>query len=308
MKVKEVTIVNKMYVEDGLVDLSSKDIISGYISDEGMTLNIVCTKTLAADTVRKVVIDYNNIDFKEGKVTVSNLKDVTLLEWPINNTLVCDISPVLKLPAFPQSSITEQFYTLDYFTAEANVTETIYGSKTLSAPYRISGDTNNFLHNTTDGWYSIYIIDIPFWVSGSYLEGDIVYYDTDSVYRIATTDTNNSIEHDDWTSPDSTMWKVYYENIPNSTTTSRYKVTAELLITHNTKYAYVLDVIRKLATHKEQEKIYKKILIYIVALKEAAVAYMEMGDPISARALIDKIPIELHDVTKTSSITSNYTI
>lgn len=309
MKVNEVTIINKMFVEDGLIDLSSKDIISGYVSDTGLTLSVVVPKSIAGTVVRKLKIDYNNIDYKEGKVLTNNLKDVTLLETPTDNTTTCDLSPVLQLPAFPQSSITEQFYTLEYFTAEANTVDTNYGTKRLSAPYRISGDTNNFLHNTTDGWYSFYIADIPIWVGqSSYSAGDIVYYDVDAMYRIATVNTNESIEHTDWAAPTSNDWKVCFENIPSSTATTIYKVTAEVLITHNIKYSYILDGLRKLATHKESANTGKKMLIHACAMREAAIAYMEMGDPINAKAMIDKIPIEVHTVTKTSAITSTYRI
>jgi hypothetical protein len=104
-------------------------------------------------------------------------------------------------------------------------------------------------------------------------------------------------------------WSVY------ATSTNRVspvdailRICSELLLTRNIKQSFIFPCIQATSFKDHNDKLAMAALTKMTAMREAAIAYLESGDPIKAVNMINTIPFEYHTKfgpDKTTVISSN---
>lgn len=309
MKVKEVEIFSPIYQEDGVLAPSPKDSVKAFLSNDGKWLNVSIPKALAAATVRKLKLVYNVVDMQLQTVTPLLIKEVV---QPVVADEIFDIEVVMKTLIKSSSSVVTLNYDVSLFTYEANI-NTTYGSKRLSYPYRASLSENTGFPTSTDGWYTLTVLDIPIWTGFSpYVIGDVLYYsNTDKFVKCIGNNTGEGPETnpEKWEAMTDESWTVYASSTSRITPSdAKLRILSELLLTRNIKQAFIFPSIQDTSFKEANDKLAFAAVTKITAMREAAVAYLESGDPIKAVDMIDKIPFEYHTLfgkSKTAVMSNN---
>ena len=309
MKVKEVEIFNQLYQESGSTIPAPKDVVVAYLTTNGDLVKTTINKDIAAGYIRRLSFHFNIVD--------SELKTVAPLEILTTNQTTAaeiefNIEKVRKTLIKASSSVVTVSYDITIFTYEANIS-TSYGSKRLSYPYTASISENTGFPISTDGWYSLLVTDVPIWNNTTaYVVGDVLYHEATNAYIKCVT-ANTGVGPEDnttyWTSMTDEDWSVYATSTSRlSTNDAILRIASEFLLTRNIKQAFIFPCIQATSFKDYDDNMAMAGLTKITAMREAAVAYLESGDPIKAVDMINKIPFEYHTLfgpTGTTVITSN---
>jgi len=310
MKVKEVEIFNQVYQESGNTIPAPKDTVTAYLENDGMLLKVSVNKDIPADHVRKFLFDWNVVDMQLQ--TVGKLEITSPVTQLAAEEVTFDIEIVTKTLIKSSASVVTLNYDITIFTYEANI-DTSYGSKRLSYPYRADLSENTGFPLSTDGWYSMIVLDLPEWNSvHNYVVGDIVHTTGVSEYAKCIADNAN---HDPlsedlyWTTVTEEDWVMYaYATTRYSQHDAALRITSNLLITRNVKQAFILPCLQSTSFKEYNDKLGMGSITKITAMREAALAYLESGDPIKAVDMINRIPFEYHTLfgpDKTTVVSNN---
>ncbi len=309
MKVKEVEIFNQLYQESGTTMPSPKDVVTAYAINNGDNIMLTINKAIEAGYIRRLSFHFNVVDMELQ--TVSPLEILTATQT-VATEIDFNIEKVRKTIIKASSSVVTVNYDITIFTYEANV-NTSYGSKRLSYPYTASISENTGFPISTDGWYSLITTDVPIWtVNAAYIVGDVVYH-TPTNNFVKCTVANTAVGPEDnttyWTSMTDEAWSVYASATSRrSINDSILRICSELLLTRNIKQSFIFPCIQATSFKDHNDKLAMAALTTITAMREAAVAYLESGDPIKAVNMVNTIPFEYHTKfgpDKTTVISSN---
>ncbi len=310
MKVKEVEIFNQVYQESGTVMPSPKDIVTTYLENGGMHVKVNVNKAIPANHVRKFLFDWNVVDMQLQ--TVGKLVIVAPAPQTTAAEVLFDIEVVTKTLIKSSASVVTLNYDITVFTYEANI-NTAYGSKRISYPYRADLSENTGFPLSTDGWYSMIVLDVPEWNSTDlYSIGDIVHHTGVSEYAKCTVANANHDPIGDetvWTTVTDEDWVMYsIAAYRVSDHDAALRISSNLLITRNVKQAFILPCLQSTSFKEYNDKLGMGAITKITAMREAALAYLESGDPIKAVDMINRIPFEFHTLfgpDKTTVISNN---
>ena len=294
MKVKEVETVLSIYQDGGVVSPPPNDIVVPYLQNNGTILNININKPVSAGFIRRTRLVYNIVDMP--------LQSYSQLEMDLidnlANSVYFNIEKVLKTLVRSGASMITLNYDVTLFTYEANI-NTSYGSKRLSYPYTASVSENTGFPTSTDGWYTLTVLDIPLWsVNTNYVVGDIVYHAASGKYAKCIGPHNaippttpgapwDAVSENDWTVYTISTSRIYGAD-------ADLRIAAELLITRNVKQSFIYPSIERASYKEYDDKLAASLITKITAMREAAVAYLESGDPVKAVDMIYRIPFEYH--------------
>jgi hypothetical protein len=175
------------------------------------------------------------------------------------------------------------------FTYEANIS-TDYGSKTLHVPYSVSYPSSIITPQSTDGWYTLRVIDtLQYNSTTPYRVGDVVYYSEGN--HICIQDSLNN-------SPDDLLyWEPLSEETKHglfefgavSYTSIPTLINCNLMITRYIKQKHIYELLSK-TNFKKYDNIQAVLsLEKIIAMREASIVHMRSGNLITARYLLDMI-------------------
>lgn len=295
MKVKEVEIFNSVYQESGTLTPSPKNMVTAHLEKEGSMVMVTIGKDVAADHIRRVTFDYNIVDMQFQ--TYSHLNIPTILQITAD-VLPFNIEVVTKTLIRSSASVVTVNFDISIFTYEANI-NTSYGSKRLSYPYRADLSENTGFPLSTDGWYTMTVLDIPLWNAGhQYVIGDIVYSPEKGGFAkctVANINHDPMLDQSVWDAPSDEAWDVYaIATNRMSDHDAKLRIYSDLLLTRNIKQAYIFPCIQSTNFKDSNDKVGMAGLTKITAMREAAVAYLESGDPIKAVNMINRVPFEYH--------------
>lgn len=295
MKVKEIEIFNPVYQEGGILMPSPKDVVTATLAGDGTIIHVTVNKPVGVGRIRRIILRYNVVDMQLQSIGGMNIATIT---QTIATSVDFNIEVVKKTLIRSSSSMITVNYDVTLFTYEANI-NTTYGSKRLSYPYTASISENAGFPLSTDGWYSVSILDIPVWLpENTYVPSDVVYDATlEKFARCLTESTGQSpaTSPDLWEAMTEESWAVYgISSNRVSDNDASLRIVSELLVTRNVKQAYIFPCIQATSFKEYNDKIAMEGLTKITAMREAAVAYLESGDPIKAVDMINRIPFEYH--------------
>jgi len=309
MKVKEVEIFNQLYQESGVTMPSPKDVVTAYLINNGDNVKVNINKDIPVGYIRRLSFHFNVVDMELQ--TVSPLEILTTTQT-VASEIDFNIEKVRKTLIKASSSVVTVNYDITIFTYEANI-NTTYGSKRLSYPYTASVSENTGFPISTDGWYSLLVTDVPLWnINTPYVVGDVLYHESTNAFvkcLIANTGDGPETVVTNWTSMTDENWSVYATSTNSlSVNDAILRICSEFLLTRNIKQSFIFPCIQATSFKEYNDKMAMTALTKITAMREAAVAYLESGDPIKAVDTINTIPFEYHTMfgpDKTTVISSN---
>lgn len=288
--------------------------LSGYLTNQGQTLNIEVNREIASNCVRVAYLFFGVVDFNSRTIDYKILatSDPTLWATYGDNfagtSYTWDISSVLTIPrSVPEiTSITD--ITIDIFTYEANVTNStgtaIYGKKQLNVPYKIVSDPSVTYPKSTDGWYPIGVmdyayVDISEVNTRTFYKNDLVWwYDSNEVDNpngsLYLTSEDTTLRPDAVGSP----WILATSNdvlnfmmIPQSSslTSATAIIGANAMITRYAKQSYIKDLLLRTSFKPNDDRRATYALLNALALRESVVAELEAGDMVRSVYYLDQI-------------------
>jgi len=309
MKVKEVEIFNQLYQESGVTMPSPKDVVTAYLINNGDNVKTSIHKDISSGYIRRLSFHFNVVDMELQ--TISPLEILTTTQLA-ESEIDFDIEKVRKTIIKASSSVVTVNYDITIFTYEANI-NTSYGSKRLSYPYTASISENSGFPISTDGWYSLLVTDVPIWsVNLEYSVGDVVYHETTNSFvkcivdNVGVNPTDNTTY---WIYMTDEDWSVYASSTSRiSSNDAALRICSEFLLTRNIKQSFIFPCIQATSFKEFNDNLAMTALTKITSMREAAIAYLESGDPIKAVNVINTIPFEYHTLfgsNKPTVISSN---
>jgi hypothetical protein len=296
------------------------DIVSAVLTSNGEVMTVKVNRYLREDCVRKVTLSYMLPEYEQQMVAEyelgvfgpSNGNDVdeqTEYVFSLNSVLhqIVHTAP---------EQLADDTITVRLYTYEANIT-TDYGTKTLHVPYTVSYPSSMIAPSSTDGWYTVRVLDVQIYVSEQqYFAGDLVYSSTHNGFYTCLVDclgiavTNLTY----WESLTEEQEHNLYEFGHEQTNSIATVLNANLLVTRYIKQKYIYELLVK-SNYKRYDNIVVVMqLEKLFSMREAAVVHLKAGNPIYARYLLDMIAIEVNGFTtnngerKTTEVITNFTL
>lgn len=294
------------------------DLVSAVLTLNGELMTVKVNRGLKTGYARKVALYYMLPKYEQQLVMEYELftsgPDNSVDE---NTEYAIDLSGVLNsIPHYSPEQIADDSVTIRLYTYEANIT-TNYGTQTLNVPYTVSYPSNMIAPASTDGWYTLRVVDLEEYddqASVPYYINDVVWYE-DAMYNcIADSAGNIPTDTDYWeamTAEDERNMHEFGHEISRPISTL---INCNMLITRYIKQKYIYELLIK-SNYKRYDDIpIVNQLEKLFAMREAAVVYLNQGNPIHARYLLDMITIEVNSFTtnngerNTIQVITNFTI
>lgn len=322
--IKEVEIQNTYQEVDGDISSSVSSDITGRLTDNGDNLHLTVPKELATGHARVIKLDYIQLDNTNNSYKPSTLLSTTpATTWNVSEEVVIDLSPIRDFVKVVDTSYSDIELDADVkiLTAEANIVDfpdDAYSVK-YGFPTMVRSIASGGVVGTTDGWYQLIILDIPIWKdtdTDTYEIGTVVALD-DYLYECkVNAPTGVEVTDEDY-------WEVLEDSSYMQLLTTKESVTNEhpivtkslsdIMITRDIKIKYILPLIKMTSFHAGDDKLAYQGLLHLNAMREATIAYLQLGDPIRALETLRKcgsIYLEYVRTNTTKTVTEDrrYTI
>lgn len=322
--IKEVEIQNTYQEIDGDISSSVSSDITGRLADNGDTLHLTFPKELATGYARVIKLDYIQLDNTNNSYKPSTLLSTSpTTTWNTSEEVVIDLTPIREFVKVIDTSYSDIEASADVkiLTAEANIVDfpdDAYSVK-YGFPTIVSGTVSGGLVGTTDGWYQLIVLDIPVWKTehtDTYEIGTIVALDN----KLYECKVNAPIgvevtDEDHWevVADSSYMQLLTTKESPTNEHSIVTKSLSDIMITRDIKVKYILPLIKMTSFHAGDDKIAYQGLLHLNAMREATIAYLQLGDPIRALETLRKcgsVYLEYVRTNTTKTVTEDrrYTI
>ena len=278
------------------------ELITGVLTNNGDLLTVKVNRKLKSGCARKVSLFYMLPRYEQQLVMEYQLYS-TGPRTDVDETTeyAIDISSVVEtIPHFASEQIADDTVTIRLYTYEANIT-TDYGSKTLSVPYTVSYPSNMIVPSSTDGWYTLRVVDLELFSSlTQYYVNDVVF-DEGIMYNCVADTIGNLPENDVngtyWVPMSAEEERNMYEFGHDESRPISTLINCNMLVTRYIKQKYIYELLVKSNYKRYDDIIVVSELEKLFAMREAAVVYLNQGNPIHARYLLDMITIEVNSFT-----------
>jgi hypothetical protein len=298
MRIQEVENFCTVFQRGGNLLPSPDNALDIYLSNDGDKMNVKVNSALATGHVRRIELVYMKVDMMNNSFSRTSIGIVGPLTSD-DEYHEFDISYVKQIPLLATKAIMDNSISIDLFSYESN-TVTGYGSRRLSYPSRLNNESTITVPSSTDGWYQLYVLDVPVWSGANeYVAGDIVYHNESSSFARASISNvaippNNPDET--WSPVTNEQWILYSIAIERvSTYDASLRISADLLVSRNVKQTYILRAIKESNFDSSDDDEAMEALSRISALREAAIACLEAGDPIKSLVMLYRIPGEYNN-------------
>jgi len=308
VKEVEFSIKNKV-LASGLSYSNKSNLFDGSLSTNGSVLNLTVNTDLPlqSDAVRRIYLYFGVFDYSVKALRYALISDIapdycnTLIDG--NRTYTVDLSKVMAIPRKIYNTMGSSEISIELYTYEANIT-TDYGNKRLSVPYTITSDTKYEYDKSTDGVYSLLMLDIEPWVSTkTYMKGDIVNGDSPVVSLVnnnATTVTSSS-----WRSATGEDLVEFAKG--NTANRPPRSVLADMMISRYAKYGIMIDVLKSLSYKGYDDEDSAMKLKQLMGIRELAKIRLQQHDVINAAYYLEMLKLASSESSNTTKVV-NYNI
>lgn len=167
------------------------------------------------------------------------------------------------------------------------------GTITFGLPYTVSYPGQSIIPLSTDGWYSLRVLDIASYSGVTpYVINDIVFYSTGFFVCIGNTTGNLPTNITYWTPMTPEQEHNIYEFGYMYSQTIATVLNTDMLVTRYVKQKFIYELLTKSNYKRYDNLTVVNQLEKIYAMREAAVIHLNAGNPITARNMLDLIVIE----------------
>jgi hypothetical protein len=172
------------------------------------------------------------------------------------------------------------------------------GTMTFNVPYTVSYPGSSISPASTDGWYTLRVLDVENWLVGAqYVPGDIVLY-LGALYTCtvaALGQLPSALTHYALMTTEE-EYNLYefgygaYDTVPTI-------LNSNMLLTRYVKQKHIYELLLKTNYKRYDDITVVNQLEKIYAMREAAVVHLNDGNPIRARYTLDMITNEVNSFT-----------
>ena len=327
------------------------NIITGVLSNDGITLTLKVNRELAAGCARKLSLSYILPHYEQQLVaeyllgafgpddTVDETEEYEFNLGPVMTEILHDApeqladdtisirfysyeanTPFNFGDCYPQWDVNQAYVVDDYVqygdrlwrairdnTGQVPPNATYWvttgvpssGTAYINLPYTVSYPGTAVMPQSTDGWYVLRVVDAEVYDNGSaYLIDDIVFYNDELYICIQNTaGGNNPTDDDYWTILSTEEETNLYTFGPMATATVPTVLNTNLLVTRYVKQKHIYELLAKTSYKKYDDLRVVSQLEKIMSMREAAVVYLKLNDPVRARRMLDDITIQVNSFT-----------
>ena len=172
------------------------------------------------------------------------------------------------------------------------------GTITFNMPYTVSYPGLSIIPSSTDGWYTLRIVDIEKYNPvAQYNTEDIVYYSPG--FFICTTPSLGNLPTDTthWSPMTVEQEHNLYEFSYVPTATIATILNTDMLVTRYIKQKFIYELLVKSNYKRYDNLVVVNQLEKIISMREAAIVHLDAGNPITARNMLDMITNEDNSFT-----------
>ena len=299
---------------------------SGFLTNDGKTLTVDVNREIPVYYTRQLYLYYGNVDYSYSRIDYVSLGSTPLLTndpsiSEVGSSHKFDLSSVYSIPTRSASNVPINDVTIDLYTSEANVTDSngdVIYQRRLTVPYTVVGDVTATTPQSTDGWYVLGLVDYKIENISKpskqiFFKGDIIYWydsfaesnDPDSPpiaegdLWIATKDTYEvpAAGISDWSIPtDEDILNFVLAPRPDNYTECATIVHSDILISRYVKQQYIGETLKRISFKKWDDKTAYYEIDRLTSMRELALHYLEIGDSVKAKYMLDMIENEFYEV------------